>query len=96
MSIKMALKTIKNKNMGRSYNLKKSPINKGTAAKPSPMKEPVSLAIGLIGAGASAIQGSINRSAQEKAQHQQQASDASRNALANMGTKIGSDTKLVK
>ena len=40
--------------MGRSYNLKNSPINKGTAAKPSPMKEPVSFLAGL-GAGVSAL-----------------------------------------
>lgn len=52
MSIRMVLKTTKNKDMGRSYNLKKSPINKGTAAKPSPMKiEPVTTAA-LISAGA--------------------------------------------
>ena len=99
MSIRMALKTIKNKNMGRSYNLKKSPINKGTAAKPSPMKEPISLLIGLGGAaitaGANAIGGAKNRKAQEIAQYQQQSRDASQNALANMGTKIGSNTKLV-
>ena len=72
MLVRMVLKTIKNKDMGRSYNLKKSPINKGTAAKPSPMKEPIITAalIGLgataLGAGAGAIQGSKNRKKQEK------------------------------
>ena len=93
MSTRMVLKTIKNKNMGRSYNLKKSPINKGYAAKPSPMKEPISLLIGLattaIGAGASAIQGSKNRKAQEKAQKEQEAANAAQSAQAGIGKNLG-------
>lgn len=79
--------------MGRSYNLKKSPINKGTAAKPSPMKEPISLLIGLgtaaIGAGASAVQGSKNRKAQEKAQKEQEAANAAQSAQAGIGKNLG-------
>jgi len=47
--------------MGRSYNLKGSPINRGTAAKPSPAKAlPVGALIGLgtmlLGKGISAYQ----------------------------------------
>jgi len=91
----MVLKTIKNKDMGRSYNLKKSPINKGTAAKPSPMKEPLSaLALTLIGsavtagigAGAGAIQGSKNRKKQEKLQKEQEAADATRQGIEGLTT----------
>ena len=102
MSIRMVLKTIKNKDMGRSYNLKKSPINNGTAAKPSPMKEPITAALvgaaasALIGGGFSAVQGSQNRKAQEKAQKEQKAADASQSAQASIGSKqIGTSTKLV-
>jgi len=88
---------IKYKNMGRSYNLKKSPINKGTAAKPSPMKEPISLLASLliagatsaIGAGSSAIQGSKNRKAAQKAQKEQEAANASQSAIAGIGKNLG-------
>ena len=84
--------------MGRSYNLKKSPINKGAAAKPSPMKEPLSaLALTLIGsavsagigAGTSAIQGSKNRKAQEKLQKEQEAAAATQSAQAGLSKNIG-------
>jgi len=84
--------------MGRSYNLKKSPINKGTAAKPSPAKL-AGLAVGLIttaiGGGISAATAAKNRKEQEKLQKEQIANDASQNVITSMSSKIGSDTKLV-
>lgn len=95
MSTRMVLKTIKNKGMGRSYNLKKSPINKGTAAKPSPMKEPIITAalIGLaataLGAGASAVQGSKNRKKQEKIAKEQEAAAATQSAQAGLSKNLG-------
>lgn len=81
--------------MGRSYNLKKSPINKGTAAKPSPMKEPITAALvgaaasALIGGGISAIQGSKNRKKQEELQKEQEAAAAAQGAQAGIGKKLG-------
>ncbi len=95
MSIRVVLKTIKNKDMGRSYNLKKSPINKGTAAKPSPMKEPIttaaliSLGATALGAGASAVQGSANRKKQEKLQKEQEAAAAAQSAQTGIGKNLG-------
>ncbi len=95
MSTRMVLKTIKNKDMGRSYNLKKSPINKGTAAKPSPMKSAIVAALvgaaasGLIGGGISAIGGAKNRKAQEKAQKEQEAANAAQSAQAGIGKDLG-------
>ena len=41
--------------MGRSYNLKNSPINKGTAAKPSPTKAIFTGALLGLAAGAKAL-----------------------------------------
>lgn len=86
--------------MGRSYNLKKSPINKGTAANPSPAKALGTLAVALIssavttglGAGASAIQGKKNRKVQEKIQ-QDQKSD---NIIANMQQGLTKDVSMKK
>ena len=94
MLTRTVLKTIKNKDMSRSYNLKKSPINKGTAAKPSPMKEPIITAalIGLgataLGAGASAVQGSKNRRFQEQLQKEQQADDATQVAIGGLNKDV--------
>jgi|21_taG_2_1085346.scaffolds.fasta_scaffold35821_2 formiminotetrahydrofolate cyclodeaminase len=51
----MTVKELKKKNnMGRSYNLKNSPINKGTAAKPSPVKLG-GLGVALVGSAASGL-----------------------------------------
>lgn len=83
--------------MGRSYNLKKSPINKGTAAKPSPAKELISalIAAGITAAasaGTAAVQGKKNRKAQEKIQ-QEQKSD---NIIANMQQGLTKDVSMKK
>lgn len=85
MSIRMVLRTIKNKDMGRSYNLKNSPINKGTAAKPSPMKEPITLAIagaaasGLIGGGLNLIEGAKKKKDLKELQAQEKKSNIIKN-----------------
>tara|TARA_R110002012_G_scaffold193677_1_gene361308 strand:- start:767 stop:1054 length:288 start_codon:yes stop_codon:yes gene_type:complete len=73
----MTVKALKKKNnMGRSYNLKKSPINKGTAAKPSPVKDfglisgPIAAA--LIGSAVSGGIGAVSQSAASKKAEKQQ------------------------
>ena len=90
--------------MGRSYNLKKSPINKGTAAKPSPAKDFGAISGPLIAAaitaaasaGTAAYQGKKNRKAQEKISKEQEAAAATQSAQEGIGGKqIGSSTKLV-
>ena len=90
--------------MGRSYNLKKSPINKGTAAKPSPMKAPLSaLAIGLLSSAAgAAVSGGIGAASSaaankkaEKAQKEEAARQSSQDATASIGNKkIGTSSKI--
>ncbi len=86
--------------MGRSYNLKKSPINKGTAAKPSPTKVIGTGAAMLIAAGitaatgatTAAVQGKKNRKAQEEIS-QEQKSD---NIIANMQQGLTKDVSMKK
>ena len=84
--------------MGRSYNLKNSPINKGTAAKPSPAKDfgiSALIAAGITAAasaGTAAYQGKKNRKAQEKIQ-QEQKSD---NIIANMQQGLTKDVSMKK
>jgi hypothetical protein len=93
--------------MGRSYNLKKSPINKGYAAKPSPMKEPfMSTALGAaiiggaasaaVGGGISAIVAAQNRkkAAAEKAQAAAQTTETGADKMAKAGSGA-QGTKLV-
>ena len=81
-----------------AYRMKKSPINKGTAAKPSPMKEPIITAalIGLgataLGAGAGAIQGSKNRKKQDEIQKAQEED----NIIANMQQGLTKDVSMKK
>ncbi len=72
--------------MGRSYNLKNSPINKGTAAKPSPMKEPITAA--LVGAAASGlisgVSSLIGGAKRKKEQEKQNAQNRKDSIIENM------------
>ena len=84
--------------MGRSYNLKKSPINRGTAAKPAPTKDfgiSALIASGItaaVSASTAAYQGKKNRKVQEEIQ-QDQKSD---NIIANMQQGLTKDVSMKK
>tara|TARA_R110002012_G_scaffold254718_1_gene433812 strand:+ start:188 stop:460 length:273 start_codon:yes stop_codon:yes gene_type:complete len=72
--------------MGRSYNLKKSPINKGTAAKPSPVK----IVGALVGAAASGlisgVSSAIGSAKRKKEQEKLQAQNRKDSIIENMDT----------
>jgi len=72
--------------MGRSYNLKNSPINKGTAAKPSPMKGAIAAA--LVGAAASGlisgVSGLIGSAKRKKEMKKQNVEDRKDGIIENM------------
>jgi len=85
-----------------AYNMKKSPINKGTAAKPSPMREFFSAAAlttaaitAAIGAGTTAISKSkANKKAKkdaliaEKKQKNTNVKESMSNTMGSEGSKI--------
>ena len=75
-----------------AYHMKSSPINKGTAANPSPMKEPFSLTAALITAGigaavsggTAAISGAQKKKAAKKAAKEQKSAEANAAVSSNM------------
>jgi len=86
-----------------SYEMKKSPINKGYASKPSPAKlAPVilgaiygGLASGVVGAGSAAIQGAAARKAAKKQSQSQAKSEARQNITTSMHGKVGGGSRLI-
>ena len=84
-----------------AYHMKKSPINKGYASKPSPAKSVIAAAIygglasGALGAGSSLIQGAAQRKAQKKQAHELSKSEARQNITTPMQGKVGGGSRLV-
>jgi archaellum component FlaG (FlaF/FlaG flagellin family) len=85
-----------------AYNMKNSPINKGTAAKPSPMREFFSAAT-LIGAGVSAVLGAgttaISKAQDKKNKKKTELlaikNEKNTNVKESMGGSFGEGEKLV-
>ena len=82
--------------MGRSYNLKNSPINKGTAAKPSPMTMPPAIVAALVGSAASGlisgVSGLFSSAKNKKAQKELAAQNRKDNADTAFNTDFTSSS----